>query len=114
MAVELPPGIPFIVRNLPTILIPPILWYTILGYLSRTTLNLDMPTWALAAVASLAWPITLVLRGKLDDVSVRRQAAAQGAVLPPRLEDDSFGGITALLAMAKELSAGYMGTSFSS
>jgi hypothetical protein len=106
----LPPGIRHIVLSLPRLLTPPALVYT-LRFLSRACLHYEVPTWAFVVASLLSLPVALAGTIYYNEFAIRRDAAANGAVLAPKVEDWSPGGLKSMAASVSNFKVGYPGKS---
>ncbi|KXN80905.1 Cytochrome P450 52A3-A [Leucoagaricus sp. SymC.cos] len=122
MAIDIPPGIIYLIRFSPQILTPPLTVYGF-NYLSAnvpsflanvpllselTSLGpLRQPYLALAMTISLG--VALTVKVLWDEVKVRIEARRLGAVLPPRVPDHWPGGLGILARTARVVKTGYIG-----
>lgn len=106
----MPPGITYIVNRLPTLLLPLAAVYVV-NKLAHTYLSRGLPLWTVILSTFLSVPVGLLLKSTIIDYVVSRNAAAQGAQLPPRVHDNWPGGIGLLLEMIRNLKTGYPGKS---
>ncbi|KAG6830203.1 hypothetical protein H0H92_001790 [Tricholoma furcatifolium] len=107
----LPPGPAYLANRLPSLVLPLISVY-VAQRLLHTFLRIDLPNWAVIVSTILAIPIGLLLKVSYNDFINRRQAAALGAVLPPRVEDKYPAGLGLLIQSIKNLKTGYPGENF--
>jgi len=104
----LPPGIVYLGLNFHYIIIPPACVYAI-DRLVVEFFECQIPRWLFVLVCVLAFPaaFTMVVLYKLHiDES---EAAAHGAVLPPRLPDKYIGGYETLSRNLAQSKSGYIG-----
>lgn len=103
----LPPGPAHLLKNLPSLAIPPAA--VLLGGKLLTYAGVNVSPWALIVYALLSLPIAMFLRVQYTELADRRAAAAHGGVLPPRVYDKWPGGITLLRKLITNLRDGYPG-----
>lgn len=125
MAIEIPPGILYLLRFSPHLLSPPLTVY-LFNYLSISSPSflsnvplisditalgpLRSPYLALAMAASV--PLALTLKVLWDEMKNRLEAWRLGAVLPPRVPDWWPGGLGILVRTARMVKGGYIGESW--
>ncbi|KAG6906970.1 hypothetical protein DXG01_011167 [Tephrocybe rancida] len=107
----LPPGLVYLANRLPTLLLPLVSVYAI-NRLLGSHLGIYLPTWAVIASTIVAIPFGLLLKVSVTDFINRRNAAALGAVLPPRVKDKYPAGLGLLFEMINNLKVGYAGENF--
>ncbi|KAF8075954.1 cytochrome P450 monooxygenase pc-3 [Lyophyllum atratum] len=107
----MPPGITYLANRLPSLLLPLIVVY-VANRLLQTYLTIHLPLSVITVTAILSIPVALVLKSSYTDLDDRRRAAAQGAVLPPRIYDKWPAGIGLLLQSINNLKTGYPGENF--
>jgi hypothetical protein len=101
----IPPGIIFILRQLPSVLLPLGGTYATIIF-TRQHLHLDYPSW-LDAVATLALqPVFLVVKSGLATLTKRRKAISMGAVTLPQVSGNSFYIVKTVMASFRD---GYIG-----
>lgn len=122
MAIDIPPGILYLIRFSPQILTPPLAVY---GFNCLSALNipsflanvpilsewaslgpLRQPYLALAMTASLGFALTMKVLW--ENIKIRIEAMRLGAVLPPRVPDWTPGGLGILVRTAKIVKNGYI------
>ncbi|KAF5374229.1 hypothetical protein D9758_004680 [Tetrapyrgos nigripes] len=102
----LPPGIKLLVEDvLPRALGPPLLVYGILK-LTQYLLVAHWPSWVWVVAVVAAHPVHWIVSEVYSQIQRRREAAARGAVFPPRVQESSFQIVKALSDSALK---GYMG-----
>ncbi|KAG6845855.1 hypothetical protein H0H87_002546 [Tephrocybe sp. NHM501043] len=104
----LPPGPVYLANRLPTLILPLASVY-VLKRLLHSYLDISLPNWAVLASTVVAIPIGLLLKVSYNDFTNRRNAAASGAVLPPRVQDKYPAGLGLLLGSLQNLKTGYPG-----
>jgi hypothetical protein len=116
MAIEIPPGILYLLHHSPRLLFPPLV-VCILNYVSSSGI---LPTYTFALfpfktashlVTAMIASIPLALCANIwwDEVKIRVEARRLGAVLPPRIKDWWPGGIGLVLRQTKAMKTGYLG-----
>ncbi|KAI9001370.1 cytochrome P450 monooxygenase pc-3 [Trametes punicea] len=102
---SLPPGIPFLVRQLLLISAPPFAVYSI----SRVLRAWDVifPLWFWVVVAVLSGPLLCTIYLWLKYRRIARRAAALGATLPPDLVGEEFGNLDILRGILEAFTHGY-------
>ena len=80
-----PPGIIFLVTNLPQLMALPVAIY-VATLILKSQLAVVPPTWALFVVYISSWPTALILFEHWHNWKVNRDAEAAGAVLPPSMK----------------------------
>ena len=108
MALSLPPGPRYLLRQLPSILVPPAVTYLLLQLLS-TQLSLRLPSYLLVLAYTLSWPIAFTLLVQWRAWKNRRDAAARGAVIPPEVEHKLPGSVDLLVRMFRNDKTMYLG-----
>jgi hypothetical protein len=128
MAIDIPPGILYLIRFSPQILTPPLTVYA-LNYLTTTATqpssflanvpilsgvlgfgSLRQPYLALVMTASLG--VALTVKVLWDEVRIRIKAKRLGAVLAPKVPDWTPGGLGILARAGKIMREGYIGEFF--
>src|ERR1700733_1555968 len=104
----LPPGIRHIIISLPRLLTPPALVYAS-RFLSRVYLHYEIPNWAFILASLLSLPVALTVSVYYNQFMIRRDAAARGAILPPKVKDWSPGGLKSMTASVNNFKVGYPG-----
>ncbi|GLB33366.1 putative cytochrome p450 [Lyophyllum shimeji] len=105
------PGIAYLATSLPTLL-PPLIAVYVLTRLLHAYLAIHLPPWAVAIASIFSIPVALLVKVYYKELIDRRRAAAQGAVLPPRIYDKWPAGIGLLLQFTENLKNGYPGENF--
>lgn len=106
----LPPGIVFLAQYSYYLIGPPAFVY-IVTRVADEFLGIYAPTWLFILECLLAFPLALTLQVQWTLYEERRGAAAHGAVMPPRLPDDSIGGYKTLARTLAQFKTGYIGMS---
>ena len=102
---QFPPGPLYLLRNFPYFAIPSIIVYTCLT-LSKKHLNIDIPTWLTVFTVLLARPAIFIFNRYYSRFADSRHAAANNAVLAPRVRESAFSIISKIVNNVKE---GYPG-----
>ena len=103
---QLPPGPPYLLRNLPYFAVPSTIVYACLT-LAKKHLNLDVPTWLTVFTVLLARPVIFIFNRYYSRFADSRHAAANNAVVAPRVRESAFSIISKITNNLKE---GYPGT----
>ncbi|KAF7326803.1 Cytochrome P450 52A3-A [Mycena sanguinolenta] len=91
----LPPGIPYLAKQLPRVLAPPLVVYCAKLAIERLG-NTIVPTWITTTACLLSGPALFIVLVQYRDYGHRREAAAHGAMMPPALSWLSWGIVHAL------------------
>ncbi|EAU82482.2 cytochrome P450 monooxygenase pc-3 [Coprinopsis cinerea okayama7 len=115
--VDLPPGLLYLIQHLPSLAIPPatVLASTKLIYhfdLLDGVVESAIPVWAVVLASALSLPVAFVGKALLKGLKDRRDAARNGAVLPPQIYDPLPGGVGLLRATLDNFENGYPGELF--
>ncbi|KAF5343389.1 hypothetical protein D9758_015616 [Tetrapyrgos nigripes] len=103
----LPPGLELLVKDvLPRALGLPLLTYGILKLAHYLPAAHDWSSWVWIAAVAATHPVYWIISGVYNQIRRRREAAARGAVFPPRVRESSFQIVKALRDSALK---GYMG-----
>ncbi|KAH6890040.1 cytochrome P450 monooxygenase pc-3 [Coprinopsis sp. MPI-PUGE-AT-0042] len=108
----LPPGIVYLIQNLPTVVLPPSTVVLIANLIQRHTVDRNVPLWTIVLATLLSLPAAVIGRMIVKNIKDARDAAKRGAVLPKRVRDDVPAGLGLLKAMVKEFESGYPGDVF--
>lgn len=119
MAVEIPPGILYLLRFSPHLLTPALITY-FLNYVTSLPVSrayipsvlarfLPLSGSHLVSAVLSSVPLFITLRILWGDLKVRVEARRLGAVLPPRIVDWSPGGIVTLIKVTRMVNGGYIG-----
>lgn len=119
MAVEIPPGILYLLRFSPHLLTPALITY-FLNYLASSPVSrayipavlarfLPLSGSHLASAVLSSVPLFLTLRILWDELKIRIEARRLGAVLPPKIVDWSPGSLVSLIKVSKIIKEGYIG-----
>ncbi|KAJ6483937.1 cytochrome P450 [Mycena sanguinolenta] len=100
----LPPGIPYLAKQLPGVLAPPLAVYCAKLVIERFG-NTVIPTWIVTTACLLSGPALFLVLVQYRDYGHRREAAARGAVMPPALPG-SPGGLHMLFTNLEEMYPG--------
>lgn len=106
----LPPGPAHILKNLPSLVLPPL--SVLAAGKALAYLGFTIPPWRLLLSCFLSLPVAIFLQVQYRELKDNIAAAAHGAVLPPRVYDKWPGGISLLNQMLNNLKDGYPGVSF--
>lgn len=110
--VDLPPGIAYLTRNLPILVVPPA---TVIAAwkVAERNLDLSIPTWALVIASVLSLPLAGITQRLYLDANDAREARKHGAILAPEAgkEFGGIGGLGLLRASLKDFADGYIGMS---
>ena len=101
-----PPGPLYLLCNFPYFAIPSTIVYGCL-ILAEKHLNLDIPTWLAVFTVLLARPAIFVFNRYYSRFADSRHAAANNAVVAPRVQESAF---SILSKIANNLKEGYPGT----
>ncbi|KIK93853.1 hypothetical protein PAXRUDRAFT_828567 [Paxillus rubicundulus Ve08.2h10] len=105
---QLPPGIKFIIANLPSMVLPPVL--TLCGIrIWGSLFDSSPPYWSQISLYILSFPLALVSSVLYADLRDRRQAALNGAVLAPRVPSSWPGGLDLLISNIRNFRGGHIG-----
>lgn len=107
----LPPGIAYIGRHLHYLVGPPTFVYVVVR-VANELFDVHTPLWLSILASLLAFPIALTLWVQYNLYIDTTEAAAHGAVLPPRLPDTSIGGLKTLTTSVAQFKTGYIGEIF--
>ncbi|KIJ61016.1 hypothetical protein HYDPIDRAFT_97522 [Hydnomerulius pinastri MD-312] len=105
---ELPPGIVYIISNIPRLLLPPALVYCGIK-LWDFGFAATLPKWLYVPLYVLSLPLALTCSVFYADWRDKRQAAFHGAVLAPRVTSRWPGGLDTLATNLQNFRNGYMG-----
>ncbi|KAJ4467864.1 cytochrome P450 [Lentinula aciculospora] len=109
---NIPPGISFIIKSIPQLILPPIIAFaTVLIDRSYVHTNV-LSGWRVSLLCIVSYPLALTISVAYSAIVKRIVAARMGAVLlpePPFLEDPTPGGLLFLYGMIKESRDGYVG-----
>ncbi|GJE94254.1 cytochrome P450 [Phanerochaete sordida] len=98
----LPPGLAFLLPNLPLLLAPPAAVY-LAAYVAETYFAVGVPGWALALACVLSWPAALAAVVFWYDFKAAREAAARGARLPRQIAAKYPGSVDLMASNNKEV-----------
>jgi hypothetical protein len=101
---SLPPGIVYLAKLLPRLVAPPLLVYGA-KVLTELRSGIVIPTWATVLACILSGPAVLTVVVQYNDHKNRRDAAANGAVLPQALPG-WIGGINMLFTNVADMYPG--------
>ncbi|KAJ7327912.1 cytochrome P450 [Mycena albidolilacea] len=101
---SLPPGIVYLAKLLPRLLAPPLLVYGA-KVLTELRSGIVIPTWATVLACVLSGPAVLTVVVQYNDHKNRRDAAANGAILPQALPG-WIGGINMLFTNVADMYPG--------
>ncbi|KAJ7618428.1 cytochrome P450 [Roridomyces roridus] len=108
---EVPPGIEYLARVLPTTLLPSAATFIFLTRLLPLLNFAPLPLWARLLGAVLALPVTAILGYIYQERQEEREAAAWGAARIPLVPDEKWGGFgfTLIERLKENFLAGYPG-----
>ncbi|KAI0772047.1 cytochrome P450 monooxygenase pc-3 [Trametes elegans] len=102
---SLPPGVPFLIRNLLVVSASPFAVYLIRRVLAVR--DVILPTWFWAAATILSGPLLYAIHVQLKFRGFHRRAAALGATLPPELKGTEFANKDLLRGIIDAFTTGY-------
>lgn len=102
---QLPPGLLYLLRNLPYFALPPAIVYACLT-LAKEHLSLVIPTWFAVFAVLLAQPTRFIVNKYYSRVLDSRNAAANNAILAPRVQETALSMISKL---SRDAEIGYPG-----
>lgn len=105
----LPPGPLYLANRLPSLLVP-LFSVHLLNRVLGSRFHIYLPTWAVIVSVVLAIPLGITIKFSCIDFINRRNAAALGAVLPPRVKDKYPFGLGLLIDSISNLKTGYPGS----
>ncbi|KAH7930329.1 cytochrome P450 [Leucogyrophana mollusca] len=105
---EIPPGIVYLAQTLPRFLLPAALVYCTVRLL-QAVLGISIPEGLHIPAYLLSLPLAFTTRVLYTEYNDKRQAAAQGAVLAPRVHSRWPGGLDILARSVGNFKNGYMG-----
>ena len=105
---EFPPGVKFIVTNVPRIFVPPALTFSGIK-LCDLLCDMCTPDWLYIPLTLASLPFALACGLLYIDLCDRRQAGLNGAFLAPSVPSKWPGGLDLLIASLRNFSNGYMG-----
>ncbi|KAM5540778.1 hypothetical protein V8D89_005422 [Ganoderma adspersum] len=107
----LPPGPRYLLRQVPQLVLPPLL---VLGFLRILSANLSSPPplYARVLAFALSWPLASVVLVKWRAWANRRNAAAMSAVMPEEVAHKLPGSLDLLMKMFQTDKALYLATDF--
>src|ERR1700710_2994366 len=99
---NLPPGVSFLLRQSPNIVLPPCITYAFLNFLV-TNGYLFIPSWVLPILSLLTLPVLFAVPIIWKDRKDARLLQIMGADPLPLLQDSSFAGTHAIGLMIKNI-----------
>nr|BAL14712.1 cytochrom P450 [Phlebia brevispora] len=102
LTTSLPPGILFLLSNLPQVVLPP-LAASLLLYALRVLYGLAPPAWLAALAYLLSWPLAWTFDVQYRDWRIQREARARGAECPPRIPSKAIGGVDLIKQFGKDM-----------
>lgn len=105
---DLPPGLVYLLRNLPYFAIPSAVTYASVKVLLHQT-NISLSTLVVVLFSLLARPILFLCNIYYSEWADKRAAAAHGAVIAPKVDDPLLSIVS---KMAESFRGGYPGMSF--
>ncbi|KAJ3521221.1 hypothetical protein NMY22_g12406 [Coprinellus aureogranulatus] len=120
---SVPPGIVYLIQNLPSLVVPPATVLilgkvasnhieAISGVLGRAGALNEIPAWLIITLAALSLPATVGARIVYQQWKDERDAAAHNAILPPKVKGGPA-GLTLLKRLLNNFTHGYPGELFS-
>ena len=103
---QVPPGPLYLLLNFPYFAVPSTIVYAFITLVKRH-LSLDIPTWLTVFTLLLARPAIFIFNRYYSGFADSRNAAANNAVVAPRVQESAFSIISKLINNFKE---GYPGT----
>ena len=103
--IAIPPGISFIFRQLPSVLVPIGGTYAILT-LARRHFTLEYPLWINILATFALQPVIIFVRSGLSTLARRRKVVSMGAVMPPQVPENSFQIVKSIVSSFRD---GYIG-----
>ena len=104
------PGVTFVLRTLPHLLVAPGVVLA-LDVLRRRVLDLDIPIWILIPVYLFSWPLQLFIIVQRRDILKGLETRKRGARLPPVIKHTSLGNYKVVSYFEERKANGYLGTS---
>lgn len=105
----LPPGIVYLIQNLPKIVVPPATVVLITSLIQRHTVYHNVALWTIVLASLISLPATAIGRMIVKNIKDERDAEKRGAVLPARVKDPMPLGLGLLKAILNEFESGYPG-----
>lgn len=87
----------------------PVIWGVALQQLLNSALDVNIPTWIVIFGSPVALPVGAVIRVLLKEWRDRRNAAAMGAQIVPRVKGKSFGNLDVVRKSKEVWMTGYLG-----
>ena len=104
----LPPGPKYLICRAHYAAAPPALIYA-LTHVINAFYNIQTPLWLLILGSVLAYPVAFVIHVQYTCYVDEREAQKHGAVLPPRIPDNSIGSMNSLALQVSAFKEGYIG-----
>ena len=104
----LPPGPNYLIHHAHYIIAPPAFVYAFTRVIS-VFYNVQTPVWLLTLASVLAYPIVIIMNVQYTRYVDEREATKHGAVLPPRIPDNTIGSTKTLAQLLFQFSRGYLG-----
>lgn len=104
---QLPPGVQWVIANLPAFCTPLLGLYIIDRFLLCGFLEIYLPTWLTVAAYVLSLPILFTANLLLDDLKIYAKAKYLGAVFPPTVRSKLPGALDLTIAMGKAFKEAY-------
>lgn len=106
--VSIPPGVPFLVRNLAALSVPPIIVFGATRIL-RNHLDLILPGWLVVILSILSIPFFAAIKIWHKNYTMRQSAARLGATFPPQWQGKLPGNFDLLKELLNGFRYGYPG-----
>ena len=107
-----PPGVPFVLRGLMVLSIPPFALLSAYKLLS-SFFTFALPLWALVLACLFSIPAALAIFVWIRDWKQARDAAARGAILPPSWQGKLPANLDIMAKLAGATKTGYPGMNVS-
>lgn len=102
-----PPGIRWVLANMPAFCAPMLGFYVIDRFLLRQILEIYLPISLTVAAYSLSFPVLFALRLYVNDLRVYARAKSVGAVFPRTVHAKLPGSLDLIVAVTKEMEHAY-------
>ena len=106
--IAIPPGISFIFRQLPSVLVPIGGPYAVLTFVRRH-FTFEYPLWIDILATFALQPVILFVRSGLSTLARRRKVISMGAVMPPQVPENGFQVMRSIVSSFRD---GYIGFVF--
>ncbi|KJA14651.1 hypothetical protein HYPSUDRAFT_48962 [Hypholoma sublateritium FD-334 SS-4] len=110
---ELPPGPLYLLRLLPSLVVPSAVVFAILKVAERE-FDISLPPWVIVTALLSTHPILFIAQRYFSKYRDAKNAAANNAFLPPNVTEQwpYFAGLSMMSQMVQELKDGYPGDGF--